>query len=97
MPRGKYSKHPQTSRSRHSSSVSPTGFIDRAMFSSLMRQSGACLRSMSKAFHQISSGVFFANLSWNFGVGRAVCSTTSRIIGDSGLYAVAPSFFVPPR
>ena len=83
--RGRYSKQPQMSRSRHSSSVSPTGFIDRAMFSSLMRHSGACLRSMSSAFHQISSGVFFAIFSWNFGVGRAVFSTTSRMMSESGL------------
>ena len=67
------------------------------MFTSLMRQSGQCLRNMSSAFHQISSGVFFDSFSWNFGVGSAVFSMTSRMTSESGLYAVEPSGFVPPR
>ena len=61
-----------------------------------MNESGRCRRAMSSALLRTASGVFGAILRWNFGVGSAHWSITSRMTSESGLYSVVPSAFVPP-
>ena len=83
---------------RQSSSDAPHHFLSaRAAGSSPMKAIERWRRDMSSIFFHAQSGVFGATFTRNFGVVSAHSSITSRMIFETWLNALVPSFLVPPN